>query len=63
MKNVRLLVAGSVVAVVFLSVSGALAAPLSEQRWRKQGNAICKQTNKELDEIGNEVFAGLGDTE
>jgi len=63
MKHMRLLVAGSVVAVVLVSAGGAFAAPLSEQQWRKQGNAICKQTNKELNEIGNEVFADLGDAE
>lgn len=56
----RLFVAGTLVAGVVLSASGALAAPLSEQKWRKQGNAICKQVNKEIDEIGNEVFPDLG---
>ena len=61
--RLRLLVAGTLGAVVVLSASGALAAPLSEQKWRKQGNAICKQTNKELNQIANEVFAGLGDGE
>ena len=58
--RLRLIVAGTLAAVVVVSASGALAAPLSEQKWRKQGNAICKQTNKEIDEIGNEVFPDLG---
>jgi len=61
--RLRLFVSGTLAAVVVLSASGALAAPLSEQKWRKQGNAICKQTNKELNEIGNEVFADLGPDE
>jgi hypothetical protein len=56
-------VAGTAVAVVVLSASGALAAPLSEQKWRKQGNAICKQANKSLTEVALEVFAGLGPDE
>ena len=58
--RLRLFIAGTLGAVVLLSASGALAAPLSEPKWRKQGNAICKQTNKEIDEIGNEVFPDLG---
>jgi len=60
MSRSKALVAGSVVAVVVLSASAALAKPLSEQQWRKQGNAVCKQVNKELDALGNEIFAGLG---
>jgi hypothetical protein len=60
MKHVKMLGAGSVVAVAVLSASVALAAPLSEEKWRKQGNKICRQVNKDLNEIGNEVFAGLG---
>jgi hypothetical protein len=63
MKHIRLLGAGSVVAIAVLSASVALAAPLSEEKWRKQGNKICKQTNKELDEIGNEAFGDLGPDE
>jgi Txe/YoeB family toxin of Txe-Axe toxin-antitoxin module len=60
MKHMKMLGAGSVVAVAVLSASVALAAPLSEEKWRKQGNKICRQVNKDLNEIGNEVFAGLG---
>jgi hypothetical protein len=58
--TLRLFAAGTLGAIVLVSASGALAAPLSEQQWRKQGNAICKQVNKEIDEIGNEVFPDLG---
>jgi hypothetical protein len=61
--RLRLFIAGTLGAVVVVSASGALAAPLSEQKWRKQGNAICKDTNKELDEIASEVFADLGPNE
>jgi len=60
MQHMKLLGAGSVVAVVVLSASVALAAPLSEEKWRKQGNKICKQVNQDLEEIGKEVFASLG---
>jgi Txe/YoeB family toxin of Txe-Axe toxin-antitoxin module len=63
MKHIKMLGAGSVVAVVVLSGSVALAAPLSEEKWRKQGNKICKQVDKDLNEIGKEVFAGLGPDE
>jgi gas vesicle protein len=59
MKHIKMLGAGSVVAVVVLSASVALAAPLSEEKWRKQGNKICKQVNQDLEEIAQEVFAGL----
>jgi hypothetical protein len=55
-----LLVAGLVVAAVVLSTSVAFAKPLSEQQWRKQANVLCKQSNKDLNAIANEAFAGLG---
>jgi hypothetical protein len=53
-------VAGLVVAAVVLSTSVAFAKPLSEQQWRKQANVFCKQSNKDLDTIYGEAFAGLG---
>jgi gas vesicle protein len=57
--RLRLFVAGTLVAVVVVSASSALAAPLSQQKWRKQGNAICKGTNKQLERIATETFADL----
>jgi hypothetical protein len=60
MSRSKALLGGSIVAVVVLSTSVAFAKPLSEQQWKKQGNAVCKQVNKDLDALGNQVFAGLG---
>ena len=60
MHRIRVVVATSVAAVVALSAGVALAKPLSEKQWKQRANAVCKQTNKQLDKIGNEVFAGLG---
>jgi hypothetical protein len=56
-------VAASCVAAVVLSTSVAFAKPLSEQQWRKQANVLCKQSNKDLNAIANEVFSGLGANE
>jgi len=56
----KLLVAASCVAAVVLSTSVAFAKPLSEQQWRKQANVICKQSNKDLNSMSAEAFAGLG---
>jgi hypothetical protein len=53
--------AASIIALVTLGAAVAWAAPLSESQWKKQANAVCKQTNKDLDQIGNEVFAGVGE--
>ncbi len=39
---------------------GRFAKPLTETQWQKKGNAICKQINTDLNNIGNDVFAGLG---
>lgn len=63
MNRVKLLAATSVVTVVALSASVALAKPLSEAQWKKQANAVCKQTNKDINKIDHEVFAGLGPNE
>jgi len=60
MNRLKLLVAGLVVAAVVLSTSVAFAKPLSEQQWRKQANVLCKQSNKDLNAIADEAFAGLG---
>jgi len=60
MTRLKLLVAGLVVAAVVLSTSVAFAKPLSEQQWRKQANVFCKQSNKDLNAIADEAFAGLG---
>ena len=59
----KVVVAISVVAVALGSAGVAFAKPLTETEWKKQGNAICKRVNKDLDKIGSEVFAGLGRTE
>lgn len=59
----RLFVAGTLGAVVVLSASGALAAPLSEQQWRKQANSVCKQLDRDLDEIADEFYADLDENE
>ena len=63
MSRAKVVVAGSLVAVVVLSASVALAQPLSEQQWRKQANSVCKRVNKDLDKVGNELYAGLGKNE
>jgi hypothetical protein len=63
MQRVRGACAASVVAFVTLGAAVAWAAPLSESQWKKQANAVCKQTNKDLDQIGNEVFAGVGENQ
>ena len=63
MKAFRLVVAVSVVAVALASAGVAFAKPLTETQWQKKGNSICKQLNADIDNIGNEVFAGLGPTE
>jgi hypothetical protein len=62
-KSFRGLVAVVVVGVVLGSASAAFAKPLTETQWKKKGNAICKDINKQLSSIGNEVFADLGPTE
>jgi hypothetical protein len=63
MSRIKLFVGVSIAAAIVLSTSVALAKPLSEQQWRKQANSVCKQANKDLDAIGNETFAGLGENE
>lgn len=60
MTRPKLLTATSLVLALSLGLTSlALAKPLSKEQWVKKGNAICKQVNKDLDKIGNEVFAGL----
>ncbi|MCJ7436779.1 MAG: hypothetical protein MUP97_03330 [Acidimicrobiia bacterium] len=63
MNRIRGAAAASVVAVVTLTAGIALAAPLSESQWKQQGNAVCKQVNKDLKPIQQELFAGLGKNE
>ena len=60
MKASKAAVAVSVVAVALASAGVAFAKPLTETQWQKKGNAICKQINTDLNNIGNDVFAGLG---
>lgn len=63
MNRIKVLVATSVVAIVALTTSVALAKPLSGAQWKQQANAVCKQVNKEINTIDHEVFAGLGRNE
>jgi hypothetical protein len=63
MKHIKALAATSIIAVVTMTGDAAFAKPLSEARWKKQANAVCKQTNKDIEELNNEVFAGLGENE
>ncbi len=58
MKRFGAVLATSVLAgsLVVAMATGAGAA-LSEKDFKKQGNAICKQGNIEIDEIANRVFA------
>lgn len=63
MSRSKLLVGGLIVAVVALSASVAFAKPLTEQQFKKQGNAICKQVNADIDAAAKEAFAGLGDND
>jgi hypothetical protein len=45
--------------VVLTSGASAFAAPLSEKAWRKQANAICRQTDKDVQAATEEVLSGL----
>ena len=64
MKHViKALAATSIVSVVTMTGGAAFAKPLSEAQWKKQANAVCKHTNKDIEELNNEVFAGLGENE
>lgn len=60
---IKVVAATSIIAVVAVTSGTAFAKPLSEAQWKRQANAVCKQTNKDIDEVTNEVFAGLGDNE
>jgi len=62
-RRVFTVTSSAVVAVVILTAGVALAAPLSESQWKQQGNAVCKQVNKELGAIQKDLFAGLGKNE
>jgi len=59
----KLFVAGSIVAALVHGTSVAFAKPLSEQQWRKQANSVCKQLDKDLDEIADPFYAGLDENE
>jgi ATP-dependent exoDNAse (exonuclease V) beta subunit len=59
----KVFVAGSIVAALVLGTSVAFAEPLSEQQWRKQANSVCKQLDKDLDEIADEFYADLDENE
>jgi hypothetical protein len=59
----KVFVAGSIVAALVLGTSVAFAKPLSEQQWRKQANSVCKQLDKDLDEIADPFYAELDENE
>ena len=61
MGRSKVLVGGALVAILALQAGAAFAKPLTPKQWKKQGNAICKGVNKELDAIGNENFADVPD--
>jgi hypothetical protein len=63
MMKAKALVAATIVGLALGSAGVAFAKPLTESQWKKQGNAICKQINKELNSIGNEAFGDLGPNE
>ena len=63
MRSVKVIVVVSVVGVVVGTAGTAFAKPLTETQWKKQGNTICRQINNEINEIGNEAFAELGQDE
>jgi hypothetical protein len=63
MRSVKMVVAVAVVGVVVGAAGTAFAKPLTESQWKKQGNAICRQINNEINDIGNEAFAELGPDE
>lgn len=60
MNRVKVVVVGLMIAAVVLSTSVAFAKPLSEQRWRKQANVFCRQSNEDLAAIADEALAVLG---
>jgi len=60
---IKALAATSIVTVVTMSGGTAFGRPLSEVQWKKQANAVCKQTNKDVEELDNEIFASLGENE
>jgi hypothetical protein len=53
----------AIVAVIAMPSGAAFAKPLSEAQWKRQANAACKQVSKDVEELTNEVFAGLGENE
>ncbi len=63
MNRIKALAATSIVAVVATTGGPAFAKPLSEAQWKKQANAVCKQANKDIEDLNNEVFSGLDEHE
>ena len=62
-RIIKVLAAMSVGAAVAMTGGAAFAKPLSEAQWKKQANAVCKQVNKDFEELNGELFAGLGEHE
>jgi hypothetical protein len=60
---IKALAATSIIAVVTINGGAAFAEPLSETQWKKQANAVCKHANQDIEELNNEVFAGVGENE
>ena len=63
MSRSKVVVLLSIVAAVVVTTTVAVAKPLSEQQWRKQADAVCKQVGRDLDEIGSQVGPNLGPNE
>lgn len=59
MRHRKLLVGACIAFVVLTSGASAFAAPLSEKAWRKQANAICRQTDKDVEAATQEILSGL----
>lgn len=60
MRRSRLVAAGACIVFAALTVgASAFAAPLSEKEWRKQANAICRQTDKDVEAATQEILSGL----
>ena len=61
MVRSKVLVGGALVAILALQPGVAFAKPLSPKQWKKQGNAICKATNREVDSISEQLFGDVPD--
>lgn len=62
MSRIKVLVGSSIVVVVALSASLAVAAPLGEKKWTKQANAICQTMQERISKAADEINATLGES-